>query len=49
MQVVDGPEVQEHMHELPRFKEYLLSFYKCSYASFFKALGESVRQRLMFM
>lgn len=38
-QVVDGPEIQEKLHESPTVKGYLDAFYKCDYSGFFKFLG----------
>ena len=37
-QVVDGPEIQECLHELKLHKTFLLSLYNCNYADFFAAL-----------
>ncbi|XP_031563146.1 26S proteasome non-ATPase regulatory subunit 6-like [Actinia tenebrosa] len=38
--VVNGAEILEVLHQLPVIKEFLLSFYNCHYAQFFKALAE---------
>ena len=38
--VMQGPEVQEVLHQSPMFKRYLEAFYNCNYADFFVALAE---------
>ena len=38
--VICGSEIQELLHSLPNFKEYLNSLYECRYGDFFKSLAE---------
>lgn len=36
--VVDGPEIQEVLHQLPLHKKILMSLYNCAYENFFESL-----------
>lgn len=39
-QVVEGADINEVLHDLPLFKNYIYSLYNAQYADFFVALGE---------
>ena len=42
LQVVNGSEILEMLHQLPDIKEFLMSFYDCHYDRFFVSLGKFV-------
>jgi 26S proteasome regulatory subunit N7 len=44
--VVNGAEILEVLHQLPVIKQFMLSFYHCHYAEFFKALGRDGYRRV---
>ena len=41
VKVVNGPEIQEILHQSPTVRSFLDSLMKLDYAAFFKALSES--------
>eukprot|EP00049_Salpingoeca_infusionum_P012407 m.227112 g.227112 ORF g.227112 m.227112 type:complete len:396 (+) comp15174_c0_seq3:172-1359(+) len=51
--VVDGPEIQECLHELKLHKTFLMALYNCNYSQFFSSLLEIesvvLRERYMHM
>ena len=38
--VVKGSEILEVLHQCPKIKQFLSSFYNCQYAEFFQCLAE---------